>query len=179
MILDLQRLPILETERLRLEPLSPDDATDVFTIVDDPEVMAELDFPEIDDPDLVAEVVRSQVEAMHAGRAVHWAMRRLGDGAFVGACDLRDIDRRRRRAEVVFMLGRGAWAEGFAAEALGAVTAYAATSGLRKLSARTHLGNRRSEDLLHALGFKEEGLVRGPILKDGDRRDCRLFGLTL
>jgi ribosomal-protein-alanine N-acetyltransferase len=179
MILDLTRLPILETERLRLDPLTPEDAGDVFSIVDDPEAMADLDFPEIDDPDLVAEVVRSQVEAMHAGRAIHWAMRTLADGAFVGACDLRDIDRRRRRAEVVFVLGRPAWADGLPTEALGAVTAYAAASGLRKLSARTHLGNRRSEDLLQRLGFREEGLVRGPIQKDGDRRDCRLFGLTL
>jgi ribosomal-protein-alanine N-acetyltransferase len=60
-----------------------------------------------------------------------------------------------------------------------AVVAYAATSGLRKLTARTHLGNRRSESLLETLGFKEEGLLRGHVLRDGERRDCRLFGLLL
>ncbi|MDI3290757.1 GNAT family protein [Polyangium sp. 15x6] len=50
---------------------------------------------------------------------------------------------------------------------------------MRKLSARTHLGNRRSEILLEKLGFKQEGLLRGHILRDGDRRDCHLFGLLL
>ena len=29
------------------------------------------------------------------------------------------------------------------------------------------------------LGFTEEGLLRGHVLRDGERRDCRLFGLLL
>jgi ribosomal-protein-alanine N-acetyltransferase len=60
-----------------------------------------------------------------------------------------------------------------------AVIGFAATSGLRRLTARTHLGNRSSEALLEKLGFAEEGLLRGHVLRDGDRRDCRLFGLLL
>ena len=179
MILDLERLPILETERLRLEPLTPHDAPSLFPIMGDPEVMAYWDVPEIDDPDIVAGIVQGQVEAMQAGRALHWSMRTLADGEFVGACDLSDIDRWHRRAEIGFMLGRGAWGHGYALEAMRTVVAYAAVSGLRKLGARTHLGNRRSEQLLEKLGFREEGLLRGHVLKDGDRRDCRVFGLLL
>jgi RimJ/RimL family protein N-acetyltransferase len=29
------------------------------------------------------------------------------------------------------------------------------------------------------LGFSEEGLLRGHVERDGERRDCRLFGLLL
>jgi len=141
--------------------------------------MAWGDSPEVDDPDVIAEIVRGQVEAMAAGHAVHWAIRTLADGAFVGACDLSEIDRRHRRAEIGFILRREAWAAGYPLEAMRTVVAYAAVSGLRKLGARTHLGNRRSEALLETLRFRKEGLLRGHILKDGDRRDCRLFGLLL
>ena len=59
------------------------------------------------------------------------------------------------------------------------VIAFAASHGVRKLTARSHLGNRRSEALLQKVGFREEGLLRGHILKDGERRDCRVFGLLL
>lgn len=173
------RLAIVETERLRLQPLTEADAADVFPLMDDPEVMAYWDVPEIDDPDVVAEVVRAQVAGMAEGRAIYWSIRGLADGRFVGCCDLSDIDRRHKRAEVGFMLGRGAWGQGYAQEAMQAVLAYAATSGLRRLTARTHLGNRRSEALLEKLGFREEGLLRGHVLRDGERRDCRLFGLLL
>jgi ribosomal-protein-alanine N-acetyltransferase len=60
-----------------------------------------------------------------------------------------------------------------------AVVAYAGGAGLRRLTARSQLGNRRFEGVLQTLGFKEEGLLRGHILKDGERRDCRLYGLLL
>jgi ribosomal-protein-alanine N-acetyltransferase len=179
MILETRRLPILETERLRLEPLAAADVEHVFPLMDDPEVMAYWDSPEIDDPDLVAEIVAGEVADMEAGLAVHWAMRSLADGAFLGCCDLSQIDRRHKRAEVGFMLGRDAWGRGYALEAMRSVIAYAAGSGLRKLNARTHLGNRRSEHLLEKLGFEEEGLIRGYVLRDGERRDCRLFGVLL
>lgn len=179
MILDLKRLPILETERLRLEPLVATDATHLYPIMGDPEVKAYWDVPEADDPDLVAEIVEGQVGGMQDGRALYWAMRTLPDREFVGSCELSEIDRRHRRAEVGFLLGQDAWAQGYALEAMRTVVAFAATHGLRKLVARTHLGNRRSEALLENLGFAEEGLLRGHILKDGERRDCRLFGLLL
>jgi ribosomal-protein-alanine N-acetyltransferase len=174
-----KRLTVLETERLKLQPLTDADAAELFPLMDDPEVMAYWDVPEIDDPDLVAEIVKAQVAGMATGHAIHWSIRVIDDGGFVGCCDLTEIERRHKRAEVGFMLGRGAWGQGYALEAMQAVVAYAATSGLRRLTARTHLGNRRSEGLLEKLGFKEEGLLRGHVLRDGERRDCRLFGLLL
>lgn len=170
---------ILETERLRLTPLVEADAAELFPLMSDAAVMAHWDVAEIDDPDLVEAIVRGQVEDMAAGKAIHWSMRALADGAFLGVCDLSEIDAWHKRAEVGFMLGRSAWGQGYAYEAMQAVLAEAAAMGLRRLAARTHLGNRRSDALLEKLGFAEEGLLRGFVERDGERRDCRLFGLLL
>lgn len=172
-------LPILETERMRLAPLVAQDTQYIFPLMADAEVMAFWDVGEIDDPDVIGRLVEGQVEEMAAGRAVYWSMRGLADGQFLGTCDISEIDRRHHRAEVGFMLSREAWGQGYASEAMQAVLAYAATSGLRRLLARTHLGNRRSDALLAKLGFEEEGMLRGHVLRDGERRDCRLFGLLL
>lgn len=174
-----QRLSILETERLRLQPLTESDTEAVFPLMDDAEVMAYWDIPEIDDPDVVAQIVASQVAAMAEGTAMHWSIRRLEDDVFVGTCDLSEINTRHKRAEVGFMLDRATWGQGYALEAMRAVVGFAATNGLRRLTGRTHLGNRGSEALLEKLGFTEEGLLRGHVLRDGDRRDCRLWGLLL
>lgn len=179
MILETKRLAILETDRLRLEPLAERDAGELYPLMGDPEVMAYWDSPEIDDPELVTEIVRAEMADMQAGRAIHWSIRTLAGGAFVGCCDLSEIDRRHKRAEIGYMLGREAWGHGHALEALRSVIAFAAASGVRRLTARTHLGNRRSESLLQRLGFEEEGMLRGHVLRDGERRDCRLFGLLL
>jgi [ribosomal protein S5]-alanine N-acetyltransferase len=179
MIADNGPRPILETPRLRLAPLVQEDAAKLFPIMNDPEVMSHWDCGEIDDPDLVAEIVRGQIADMDAGRAIHWTISTLEQGAFLGCCDLEAIDRWHRRAEVGFILARQAWGQGYALEAMRSVVAYAAVAGVRKLGARTHLGNRRSENLLTELGFEEEGVLRGHVLRDGERRDCHLFGLLL
>jgi len=176
---DASPLPILETERLRLTPVVAEDAQKIFPLMADAEVMAFWDVGEIDDPDVIANIVAGEVDEMAEGRAIYWTMQALEDGQFIGTCDLSEIDRRHKRAEVGFMLGREAWGQGYAQEAMQAVLSHAATLGLRRLLARTHLGNRRSEALLVKLGFEEEGMLRGHVLRDGDRRDCRLFGLLL
>lgn len=174
-----RRRPILETPRLRLAPLVQADAEAIFPIMNDPEVMAHWDCGEIDDPELVAEIVRGQIADMAAGKSLYWSICTLEDARLLGCCDLAEIDRWHRRAEVGFILAREAWGHGYALEAMRAVIGYAAAGGTRKLGARTHLGNRRSETLLKTLGFREEGLLRGHVLRDGERRDCHLFGLLL
>src|SRR3954471_19729287 len=94
------RPPILETPRLRLTPLQAADAAHIFPLMRDAEVMAFWDMPESDDPDLIAAIVGGQVEEMARGAAVYWTMRTLDGDQFVGVCDLSEIDRRHRRAEV-------------------------------------------------------------------------------
>ena len=170
---------ILETERLRLRPLEVADADRLFPILNAPEVMAHWDVPEIDDPDLVRAIVQGQVIDATSGRAFHWTIRTIEDDQFLGACDVSDIDRWHKRAEIGFLLGRGAWGQGYALEAMRSVIAFAAAMGVRRLAARTHLGNKRSDAVLEKLGFEQEGLLRGHILRDGEHRDCRLFGLLI
>ena len=179
MILDTRRLPILETERLRLDPVTVGDGPAVFALMDHPEVMAYWDGPPVHDPDVAAAMVQSQVAVMAEGGGLYWVIRSLADRAVLGCCEIAEIDRRHKRGEAGFLLGRDAWGRGYALEAVQALVAYAAASGLRKLSARTQLGDRRAETLLRRLGFCQEGLLRGHVLRDGERRDCHLFGLLL
>ena len=171
---------ILQTSRLTLRPLEAGDAEDLHALMSDVEVMAFWDWEAIEDIVFTRTVLQSQLDAMAQDRARHWAMLRLEDGVFLGCCDVSDIDRWHHRAEIGFMIGRAYWGDGYALEALRAVVDHAAVSlRLRRLSARTHLGNVRSVRLLERLGFHEEGLLRGYVDREGERRDCQLFGLLL
>jgi RimJ/RimL family protein N-acetyltransferase len=170
---------ILETERLTLTPVTPEDAPLVHPIMADPDVMAHWDVAEIEDPDVVDQILAGQVAAMQGDRAFHWAMRLTADGAFLGLCDLSEIDWRHHRAEVGFILGKDSWGQGYAYEAMQAVMNHAASLGLKRLWARTLVGNDSSEKLLTKLGFEQEGYLRGHVDRDGERRDCRLWGLLL
>ena len=171
---------ILETARLTLRPLKADDAEAMHELMSDAEVMAFWDVAEIDDIELTRAIMDAQLRDMKQAKAIYWAMIKRDDGAFVGCCDLSEIDRWHHRAEVGFVIAKSYWSDGYAFEAMQAVMVHAAqTLHLRRLSARTQLGNVRSVRLLWRLGFAEEGLLRGYVARDGERRDCLLFGLLL
>ena len=170
---------ILETERLRLRPVKADDWSALYPIMSDPRVMAYWDSPEIAHPTVVRGILAEQAEAMERGKAWYWAVERQSDGLFLGSCDLSDIDRFHHRAEVGFIFAREAWGEGYGLESMSAVVTQAAALGLRRLWARTHVGNISSERLLQRLGFQAEGHLRGHIQRGGERRDCLVFGLLL
>ncbi len=171
---------ILKTERLTLRPLEPSDAAAIHLMMSDVEVMAFWDSAEIDDPALAAEIVEQELEEVVRDKARYWTMELADDGGFLGVCDLSEIDRRHSRADVGFMLARRFWGQGYTFEAMHAVIGHAAQGlRLKRLQARTHLGNVRSLRLLDRLGFKREGLLRGYVERDGERRDVVLFGLLL
>ena len=170
---------ILETERLVLRPVEPGDWRSLYPIMSDPIVMAHWDSSEIEDPETVQQMIAAQVDDMASGHACYWAVERSGDEAFLGACDLSGIDWRHRRGEVGFVLATEAWGHGYGLEAMRAVVDHAAGLGLKRLWARAHAGNERSERLLQRLGFAEEGYLRGHIQRAGERRDCKIYGLLL
>jgi len=170
---------ILETERLVLRPVEAGDWRALFPIMSDPVVMAHWDSTEIEDPEIVEQMIVAQVEEMAENQACHWAVELAADRAFLGACDLSDIDWRHRRGEVGFVLANNAWGQGYGLEAMRAVVDHAAALGLKRLWARAHAGNERSERLLARLGFEPEGYLRGHIQRAGERRDCKIFGLLL
>jgi len=171
---------ILQTPRLTLRPMTMADAESLHAIMSDAEVMAFWDVSEIEDIELTTSILNSQLGQMKARKSAYWAMERTEDNTFVGCCDLSEIDRWHHRAEVGFIVAKRYWGDGYAQEAMAAVVDHAAQSmKLRRLTARTHLGNIRSVRLLEKLGFRHEGLLRGYVDREGERRDCLLFGLLL
>ena len=171
---------ILKTERLNLRPLEAEDAAAIHLMMSDAEVMAFWDSEVIDDPALTLDIVERHLDEAGRDEARYWTMQLAADGGFLGLCDLSEIDRRHSRADVGFMIARRYWGGGYTFEAMHAVIGHAAQGlRLKRLQARTHLGNVRSMRLLDRLGFKREGLLRGYVERDGERRDCVLFGLLL
>ena len=170
---------ILETERLILSPVTEDDAPLIHPIMADPEVMAHMDSMAIDDPDVVGAFITGQLIEMANEEAFYWSVRLSDDHRYLGSVDLSDIDWRHHRAEVGFILGKDAWGKGYGYEAVQAILGHTATLGFKRLWARTHVGNLASESLLKKLGFEEEGYLRGHVDREGERRDCRLWGMLL
>ena len=218
---------ILDTARLTLRPLAESDAANFHAMVSDPETMRFWDVAAITDFEMTTEILAGQLFEVASGSALYWAIERTADQTFVGTCDISDINRQHRRADIGFLLVRPYWGMGYAFEAMQAAIAHAKAQliptcensgapkplsrssrewegpgaslrregegpaaaresmfpqpgiNLQRLSARTHLGNTRSIALLTKLGFQQEGILRGYVERDNERRDCPVFGLLL
>ncbi|HEY2835647.1 MAG TPA: GNAT family N-acetyltransferase [Rhizomicrobium sp.] len=166
---------ILETERLRLEPLSAADAGALFAILSDAEAMQFWHTPPLVRPATATEIVASQLSAMADGHFLYWTVWHGSDA--IGSVDLSNLDFAHRRGEIGFLFRRDQWGCGYAREAVAAVIAHAfGLLKLERLETRMLAGNRRAKRLVQHLGFLPEGRLAGHVLKDGVRQDVDVFG---
>ena len=165
---------ILKTQRLVLRPIAGDDAPELFALLGDPEVMAWWDRPPVLRLAVAQDMIGEQLDAMGDGLCLYWTV--LADGAVIGSCDLSLIDRAAGTAEVGVLFRADRWDQGFATEAMTAMTGYGfETLKLSRLSARIHAGNGRARRLLIRLGFEMESVLPGYRLTSGARVDCERY----
>jgi ribosomal-protein-alanine N-acetyltransferase len=135
------------------------------------------DWPAQDSVEQVREILAAHVPAPDDESMLWWVVALSGDGAAIGECDLSEIDRHNRCAEVGFLFARAYWGQGYAREAMERVIVHGfGELGLERLWARFHDGNDASRRLLERLGFAYEGRLRAHIVRDGARRDCLIYG---
>jgi RimJ/RimL family protein N-acetyltransferase len=150
-------IPVVETERLVLRAFRNDDLDAFAAMSADAEVMRYIGPGETVD--------RNGTWRSMAVFNGHWSLRgfgmwaieRKGDGTFIGRTGLHhppywpDL-------EAGWLLGRGAWGQGFAREAAAAVLAFARRRlPARRLVSYIRPGNQRSVRVALALGATHEG----------------------
>lgn len=91
--------------------------------------------------------------------------------------DLSEIDRHHGRAELGFLFARALWGKGYGTEAAEALVELGfGELGPARLWTPLYAGNEGSRHILERLGFSYEGTLKGQAVRDGERRDCLLYG---
>jgi [ribosomal protein S5]-alanine N-acetyltransferase len=172
------RLPTLDTARLRLRWLTPDDVPALFAVFGDPEVCRYWSRPALADVD-AARALQAEIAEAFADRSLfQWGIARRDTDAIVGTCTLATLSAEHARAEVGFALARACWGRGYVAEALPAMVRFAfETLGLHRLEADADPRNAASIRALERVGFVREGYQRERYHMLGEWQDGVLFGL--
>ena len=150
--------PILETPRLTLRRLVPEDLDALFALYRDPEVRRY--FP---DGTRTLEETRQELEWFLHGHPKHpelglWATIERNSGAFLGRCGLLpwEIDGR-HEVELAFLIDKSRWREGFASEAAAAIVDYAGSAlRLERLICLILPGNVASAGVARKVGMSFE-----------------------
>lgn len=170
-------MPVLTTDQLRLRAFAASDAVAVEAAVSDVAVAEQtLSIPHPYPPGAAVDFIAATQREWSAGTVATWAVVQRDIDAVVGAAMLR-FAWPHRRAEIGFWIARAAWRRGIATEAVRVVLEYGFDRlGLHRVEARRWVGNEASGRVLAKAGFRDEGVLRGALVRDGIARDVTISG---
>lgn len=165
---------LIESERLRMRPLSVDDAEAIHVIYADEEAMRWWSHPPHGSLDETrARLARNTTDP--GWRA--WAITLKGEDRAIGTLAAHE-KRQGRVVEIGYSLARPHWRHGYAREAVSRLLDLLFhDEGNRRVFADTDPDNVGSNSLLESLGFVREGRLRGEWETHLGVRDSLIWGL--
>lgn len=168
----------LDTPRLHLRPLQPDDAPALFAIHADPAFMRYWSSTPWTSLGQAQALIEGDLRDLAAGAHLRLGIVRRADGRLIGTASLFNLSAQNRRAEVGYGIASDCWRQGYVSEALDALLDHAfGPMGLRRLEADIDPRNIASARSLEKLGFQREGLLRERWIVGGEVSDSALYGL--
>lgn len=154
-------LPALETERLLLRRLVPEDLEDIFEYASDAEVARFTTWSahtSIENSRAFLEYVLAQYAS---GSIAPWGVEYKRDHKLIGTCGFVSWSVCNARAEVGYAISRRYWNQGLTTEALGTVVEFGfRTMRLNRIQGRCVLENIGSARVMEKTGMRLEGVHR-------------------
>lgn len=148
--------PRLETDRLLLREVIPEDRVGLFKNFSDGEVASwffDEPYSRIEQAD---EIIQAFIDEFEQGTGLTWAITLKGSNEFVGTCGYEEI-KVGSWGEIGFDLAKEHWGKGLAHEAVSAIIEVGFDRlRLDKIEAHTYAINARAIRLLKSLGFRLE-----------------------
>jgi RimJ/RimL family protein N-acetyltransferase len=170
---------VLESERLRVRAVSPDDAPEIFALRNDPELhLINNSGPFV--PRSLATMRRSleKADEAEAGNDVRLAVESRVDGQFVGVAAVWGIDAFNRYAHLGLTLTAPVRGRGLGVELLGLLCRYGfRLRNLRRLELETLADNVPMRRTAQRCGFVREGIQRRREYDGTGWADVALYGL--
>ena len=174
---DFDRLT-LRTGRLLLRPLRDSDASAIFAIRSNRQVMRYASSTPLATLEGASEFIARDAASIAAGEILRLGLERVDDQAIIGTCILFHFNHQCRRAEIGYELRHDAWGRGYMHEALVEFVRFAFTElALNRIEADIDPRNIASARSLERQGFSKEGLLRQRWIVDGEVSDSALYGL--
>ncbi len=174
----LKDLPTLETDRLILRKMTPDDAEAVFAYASDSEVSRYVLWEthrSIEDSRAFLDLTTSKYES---GGEPDWGIVYKGDHHFVGTCGIVSWEPYHARAELGYALSRDYWGRSLMAEAVRAIISFGFKKmNLNRIEARCIAENVASARVMEKAGMLYEGTLRQRELVKGEHRDMKVYSI--
>ncbi len=172
-------LPLLQTERLLLRKIVPEDLFDMYEYASEDEVSRFL----LWSPHLNVAETRGHIEFLQKqyrkGLCTDWGVALKSNNKLIGTCGFASVDTHNNRAEIGYVLSHRYRGMGYMAEAASKVISVGFERlGLNRIEARILEGNARSENLALKLGMRKEGTLRQALFIKGIYKTFSYYAIT-
>lgn len=171
-------LPLLETERLYLKKIEPENANDMYAYSSLDQVTRYLLWTphiNIDETKGYIEFLQKQYRK---GNYSDWGLNCKADGAFIGTCGFSNMDFTNNKGELGYVLSPSYQGKGYMKEAVGAILRLAFEDlGLNRIELRIMDGNAASIRFAASSGFQFEGTSRKSLFLRGEYKTLHYYSL--
>jgi [ribosomal protein S5]-alanine N-acetyltransferase len=169
--------PILETERLVLRPLTPDDAPAIARLAGRREIAdTTISIPHPYSEEQARQWIAGHVDLFAKDKFFVFGMELKQQRTLAGTVGLREIDAEHSQAELGFWVAVDLWGQGYATEASREVVSFGFEQlGLNRIYAHHMVRNPASGRVLGKIGMKHEGVLRQRVRKWGVFEDVVLL----
>ena len=177
-IFDFDVFPVIETPRLILREMVPQDAEAVHYIFSDAEVMQYYDMPAFTGIEEAEAMITRQRQRFEQKERFRWGIALRSNNRIIGTGGYVDWNKHWYCGELGYDLARAYWRQGIMSEAVLAMIDFGFTSmELNRIEAEVMPENTASAQLLRKLGFQQEGVRREYGFWGGMFHDLALFAL--
>jgi ribosomal-protein-alanine N-acetyltransferase len=170
--------PVLSTERLILRQVDENDATGIFTLRSDAEIMQFIDRPLAASIEDAFQLIQKINDSLTMNDGITWAITIKEDAVLIGTIGFWRIEKEHYRAEIGYLLHPSYHGKGIMREALSAVLDYGfKIMKLHSVIANVNPGNSASIKLLERNNFTREGYFKESYFYNGKFLDAAIYSI--
>ena len=171
-------LPTLETQRLLLRKMTPNDAKDMYEYSSKREVTKYLSWTEHESEEYTRQYLKFLKSKYKKGEYLDWGITLKSTGKLIGTAGFTSLDQDNFKGEIGYVLNPEYSGNGYATEAVKAVLDYAFNNlCLNRIEARVMEGNLLSVKLLEKIGMTYEGKGEKELFVKGEFKSILHFSL--
>lgn len=171
--------PTIETERLILRRYKLSDIDAMYEIITDERLAKYIKFPNLS-KEQELECIKRWIADVDESIYERWVMERKSDGAVVGNIDVNTVVKKHNYCNVGYTVRYDYWGNGYAPEALRAVSDYLLSDrGYYLIECSCNKLNVQSSRVMQKAGFKKDGYIANRRLnKDGTYSGVEYYSKT-
>ena len=171
--------PKIETERLILRRYKETDIDAIYDIITDKRLSTYIKYPDLT-KEQELECIKEWIKEADDSKYERWVIERKKDDAIVGNIDVNTVVKKHNYCNVGYTIRYDYWGNGYAAEALEAVSNHLLEeSGYYLVECSCNELNKQSSRVMEKAGFKKDGYIANRRLnQDGTYSGVEYYSKT-